>query len=80
MYYLILYKRELNMCSFQNEVINFFMNGMVTVRGLSQLGLIPEGQCVIPNQFYENGWGRWLPMPNITLLPFFSVSVASGCL
>ncbi|WP_260440120.1 DUF6042 family protein [Cohnella lubricantis] len=54
------------------------MNGRITVRGLSQLGLIPKGQCVIPNRFYEDGWGRWLPMPNITLLPFFSVSIASG--
>ncbi|AVV56266.1 hypothetical protein C7121_08965 [Paenibacillus glucanolyticus] len=66
------------MCSFQNDALNFITNGRVTVRGLSQLGLIPKGQCVIPNGFYEGGWGRWLPMPNITLLPYFSVSVASG--
>ncbi|MCK8489243.1 DUF6042 family protein [Paenibacillus sp. MBLB2552] len=66
------------MCSFHNDALNFITNGRVTVRGLSQLGLIPKGQCVIPNQFYEGGWGRWLPMPNITLLPYFSVSVASG--
>lgn len=66
------------MYSFQNDALNFIMNGRVTVRGLSQLGLIPKGQCVIPNRFYEGGWGRWLPMPNITLLPYFSVAVASG--
>lgn len=75
---LILSRRVQNMYSFQNDAMNFIMNGRVTVRGLSQLGLIPKGQCVIPNRFYEGGWGRWLPMPNITLLPYFSVAVASG--
>ncbi|WP_143810245.1 DUF6042 family protein [Paenibacillus sp. MY03] len=64
------------MFSFQNEAINFFTNGKATVRVLAQLELIPVGQCAFPNQFHENGWGRWLPMPNITLLPYFSDCVA----
>ncbi|MCR2802676.1 DUF6042 family protein [Paenibacillus soyae] len=66
------------MCTFQNDVINFMTNGKVTVRGLTKLGLIPKGHCVIPNQFYERGWGKWLPIPNLSLLPFFSVSITSG--
>jgi hypothetical protein len=66
------------MFSFQKEAINYMTNGKVTVRGLAQLGLIPEGQCAIPNQFYESGWGIWLPMPNVTLLPFLSFCVANN--
>ncbi|MFC0211379.1 DUF6042 family protein [Paenibacillus chartarius] len=66
------------MFSFQSEAINFMTNGKVTVKILKQLGLITEGQCVIPNQFYESGWGLWLPMPNVTLLPYFSNSIAIG--
>ncbi|MFH5181445.1 DUF6042 family protein [Paenibacillus sp. TAB 01] len=66
------------MFSFQNEVINFMTNGRVTVRTLDYLGLISAGQCAIPNQFYELGWGRWLPMPNITSLPYISNSIASS--
>jgi len=64
------------MFSFQNEAINFITNGKATVRVLAQLELIPVGQCAFPNQFHENGWGMWLPMPNITLLPYFSDCVA----
>ncbi|MGK9250727.1 DUF6042 family protein [Paenibacillus humicus] len=64
------------MFSFQNEAINFITNGKVTVRVLAQLELIPVGQCAFPNQFHENGWGMWLPMPNITLLPYFSDCIA----
>ncbi|KIL35625.1 hypothetical protein SD70_32045 [Gordoniibacillus kamchatkensis] len=66
------------MFSFQSEAINFLTNGKVTVKGLKQLGLITEGQCVIPNQFYESGWGLWLPMPNVTLVPYFSNAIAIG--
>jgi len=53
-------------------------NGKVTVITLSQLGMINPGQCVIPNQFYESGWGLWLPMPNVTLLPFLSYCIANN--
>lgn len=66
------------MSSFLNDAVNFITNGKVTVRTLSQLGMINAGQCVIPNQFYESGWGLWLPMPNVTLLPFLSYCVANN--
>ncbi|MFD0675985.1 MULTISPECIES: DUF6042 family protein [unclassified Paenibacillus] len=66
------------MSSFQNDTINFITGGRVTLKTLVRLDLVPAGQCVIPNQFYEKGWGRWLPMPNITLLPYFSYCIASG--
>ncbi|MGG1554092.1 DUF6042 family protein [Paenibacillus ferrarius] len=66
------------MSSFQNDAISFMTNGKVTVRTLQQLGLIATGQCVIPNQFYESGWGQWLPMPNVLSLPYISHYIASG--
>ncbi|KZS47056.1 hypothetical protein AWU65_14540 [Paenibacillus glucanolyticus] len=66
------------MSSFQNDTINYITGGKVTVKTLVRLGLIPAGQCVIPNQFYEMGWGKWLPMPNITSLPYLSHCIACG--
>lgn len=64
------------MCSFQNDTFNFITNGKVTVRTLTRLGLIPAGQSIIPNRFYEFGWGTWLPMPSITLIPYISHYIA----
>ncbi|WP_159887970.1 DUF6042 family protein [Paenibacillus puerhi] len=77
-YYRTLYRQELTMSYFQNDTSNFITAGQITVKTLVRLGLVPVGQSVIPNQFYEKGWGRWLPMPNITLLPYFSYCIASG--
>ncbi|MGM1050533.1 MAG: DUF6042 family protein [Bacillota bacterium] len=65
------------MFSFQ-KTINYITNGKVTVRTLVGSGLIPIGQCVIPNQFYEMGWGKWLPMPSIISLPYLSHYIACG--
>ncbi|MCY9657118.1 DUF6042 family protein [Paenibacillus chondroitinus] len=51
--------------------------GKITVRLLSMLNLIPEGQYILPKNFYEYGWAGWLPLVNLTSLPKISYCVAS---
>lgn len=64
------------MSSFQSKAINFMTNGPLTVRDLSELGLIRIGQSAFPFQFHEMGWATWLPISCITLLPFISDGIA----
>lgn len=66
------------MSAYEKKAINFVTNGPITVRDLSELGLIPDGQTVFPLHFYEMGWGTWLPMSCTLLLPYFSDGVAKG--
>ncbi|MGG1940435.1 hypothetical protein ABFY57_12165 [Paenibacillus polymyxa] len=66
------------MSSYETKAINFVTNGPITVRDLSELGLIPDGQTVFPLHFYEMGWGTWLPMSCTLLLPYFSDGIAKG--
>lgn len=66
------------MSSYEKKAINFVTNGPITVRDLSELGLIPDGQTVFPLHFYEMGWGTWLPMSCTLLLPYFSDGIAKG--
>lgn len=46
--------------------------GRITVKLLSNLNLIPKGQCVVPNNISENGWAGWLPIINLIALPQIS--------
>ncbi|MBD0384721.1 DUF6042 family protein [Paenibacillus sedimenti] len=50
--------------------------GEITVRLLSQLKMIPEGQCIMPQSLYDYGWLSCLPLVNIITLPQISNCIA----
>lgn len=51
-------------------------SGKITVRLLSQLNMIPEGQCIMPQSLYDYGWLSCLPLVNIITLPQISNCIA----
>ncbi|MDQ0888742.1 hypothetical protein QFZ81_003830 [Paenibacillus sp. V4I9] len=51
-------------------------NGEITVRLLSQIKMIPEGQCIMPQSLYDYGWLSCLPLVNIITLPQISNCIA----
>ncbi|KRF31704.1 DUF6042 family protein [Paenibacillus sp. Soil787] len=50
--------------------------GKITVSQLSQLKMIPDGQCIIPQSIYDYGWLACLPIVNIITLPQISNCIA----